>query len=383
MAEEFDYYEVLGVNRDVSDADLKKAYRKMAKKYHPDLHPGDKEAEEKFKQINEAFEVLSDPDKRARYDQYGRAGVDPSYGGGGGAGYGDFGGFDGFGDLGDIFDTMFGGGRARRANPNAPRRGTDVVANVTISFMEAVHGCKKTVELNTMQKCDSCNGTGAEAGTQPITCPVCHGTGQVVTGQRTPFGVIQSSSPCSKCRGKGKIIEHPCKKCHGTGQVSSKKTVEVNIPAGIDDDQSLNLRGQGNAGTNGGPNGDAIINITVRPDPLFERRDFNVWCEVPISYYTAVMGGEVVVPTVDGKVKYPIPEGTQPGTVFRLKGKGIQYLGGRGKGDQYVKVAIEVPKKLSKDQKKMLKDFENSLSLETNYENQKSFFGRLKDIWKD
>ena len=386
MADKRDYYEVLGVNKGVSDDELKKAYRKKAKKYHPDLNPGNEEAEKKFKEVNEAYEVLSDSDKRARYDQFGHAGVDPSYGGGYGGGYGGFGGgFEDFGDLGDIFGSFFGGGFGggrRRANPNAPRRGSDIHVNVVLSFFEAAHGCKKTITVEKQDTCTACNGSGAKAGTTPQTCPDCHGTGQVTVQQRTPFGVIQSSQPCQKCKGKGKIISDPCPECSGSGKKSVTKKVDVTIPAGVDDDQTLTLRGYGNAGTNGGPAGDVVVIVSVRPDPLFERRGFDVWCTVPISYYTAVLGGEITVPTVHGKVKYNVPEGTQPGTVFRIKGKGIQYLNGRGKGDQYVNITIEVPKKLNKDQKRELKEFEESLSVEENYEKQKTFFDRIKDLWK-
>ena len=326
MADKRDYYEVLGVNKGVSDDELKKAYRKKAKKYHPDLNPGNEEAEKKFKEVNEAYEVLSDADKRARYDQFGHAGVDPSYGGGYGGGYGGYGGFEDFGDLGDIFGSFFsggfGGGR-RRANPNAPRRGNDIHINVVLTFFEAAHGCKKTITVEKQDTCSACNGSGAKAGTTPQTCPDCHGTGQVTVQQRTPFGVIQSSQPCQKCKGKGKIISEPCPECGGSGKTSVTKKVDVTIPAGVDDDQTLTLRGYGNAGTNGGPAGDVVVIVSVRPDPLFERRGFDVWCTVPISYYTAVLGGEITVPTVHGKVKYTVPEGTQPGTVFRIKGKGI------------------------------------------------------------
>ncbi|WP_105205185.1 molecular chaperone DnaJ [Neobittarella massiliensis] len=387
MAEKRDYYEVLGVAKTASDDELKKAYRKKAKKYHPDLNPGNKEAEVKFKEVNEAYEVLSDKQKRQRYDQFGHAGVDPSYGAGGGGGAYGGAGFGGFDDLGDIFETFFGGGfggrgGGRRQNPNAPRRGADNHVNIVLDFFEAAKGCKKTITIEKLETCDECGGTGAAKGTSPKTCPDCGGTGQVTTNQRTPFGVIQSQRPCSRCGGTGKIVDTPCKKCGGGGRVSATKKVDVNIPAGIDDDQTIALRGYGDAGVNGGPSGDVIVIVSVRPDPLFERRGFDVWVEVPITYYTAVMGGEVTVPTVHGKVKYEVPEGTQPGTTFRLRGKGIPYLNGRGKGDEYVKVSIEVPKKLNKDQKKELEEFEQSLSIEQNYEKQKGFFERLKDLWK-
>ncbi len=385
MAEKRDYYEVLGVQKGASDDELKKAYRKLAKKYHPDLNPGDKEAEQHFKEVNEAYEVLSDSDKRARYDQFGHAGVDPNYGAGG-AGAGGFGGFDGgFSDLGDIFDSFFGGGfggATRRANPNAPRRGSDIRSSITIDFFEACKGAKKSVKLTRQETCSECHGNGCESGHSPQTCPECHGTGQVSVLQRTPIGSIRSSRTCSKCNGRGTIIDHPCKKCGGTGKQSVTKTIEITIPAGIDDGQTLSVRGQGNAGSNGGPAGDLHVTISVRPDVLFNREGYDIWCEIPITYYQAVTGDELVVPTIDGKVKYNVPAGTQPGTVFKLRGKGVQQLNGRGRGDQYVTVVVEVPKNLKKEQQNALKEFENTLN-EKNYEKRKSFFDKLKDSFKN
>ncbi len=393
MAEKRDYYEVLGVAKGVSDDELKKAYRKQAKKYHPDLNPGDKEAEEKFKEVNEAYEILSDKEKRARYDQFGFPGVDPNYGAGQGGGFG--GGFGGFGggfggvDLGDILGDLFGGGGgfggfggSTRANPNAPRKGRDIRVSVAISFMEAVHGCKKTVEITRQDTCPDCNGSGAAKGTTPDTCPDCHGTGRVNVQQRTPFGVIQSQQVCSRCGGKGKIVKTPCGKCSGSGRVATKKTLEVTIPAGIDDDQQLALRGMGDGGINGGPAGDLIVIVTVRPDPMFQRDGYDVYVTVPITFSQAVMGADVVVPTIDGKVQYTVPEGTQSGTTFRLRGKGIPYVGGKGRGDQYVKVTVEIPKKLTKAQREALKAFEETLK-EENYEQRKGFFKKLKDMFQD
>ena len=271
MADKRDYYEVLGVAKGASEDEIKKAYRQLAKKYHPDLNPGDKDAEAKFKEVNEAYEVLSDKDKRARYDQFGHAGVDPNFGGGAGGGSPFQGGFD----FTDIFDSFFGGGfggGARRANPNAPRRGSDVQANIAISFEEAAKGCKKTVTYSQIDTCDQCHGTGAAAGTSPKTCEHCHGTGQVRISQRTPFGVVQSSQTCDRCGGTGKIVETPCKTCDGKGRVRRHKSIEVTVPAGIDDEQILNVGGKGNAGVNGGPNGDLHVYVSVRPHPLFERR---------------------------------------------------------------------------------------------------------------
>ena len=376
MADKRDYYEVLGVDKSASDEEIKKAYRTAAKKYHPDLHPGDAEAEAKFKEANEAYEVLSDKEKKARYDQFGHAGVDPNYGAGpGGSPFGqDI-------DLGDIFSSFFGGfGGRRSSNPNAPRRGSDVETQLNISFEEAAKGCKKTVQYQAISSCKDCGGTGAEKGTTPKTCTACGGRGQVTVNQRTPFGVVQTSRVCDTCRGRGKIVEKPCHTCDGKGQVRRKKTVEVNIPAGINDEQVLNVSGHGNSGVNGGPAGDLHVYIGIRPHPVFERRGDDVWCEMPITFAQAALGSTVTVPTLDGKVTYEIHEGTQPGDLFKLKGKGIQHLGGRGRGDQYVKVVIEVPKNLSQKQKQLIKDLEESTG-DKNYQKRKSFKDKLKDLF--
>ena len=386
MAEKRDYYEVLGIGKNATDAEIKSAYRKLAKKYHPDLNPGDKTAEEKFKEVNEANDVLSDPEKRKRYDQFGFAGVDPNYGAGqGGYGGGFGGGFGGAGgvDLGDIFGDLFGGGfggfgGSSRANPNAPRKGHDIQASVILTFEEAAHGCTKKVTLNRQQTCPDCNGSGCEPGSSPETCTQCNGRGYVVTQQRTPFGVMQSQQPCPHCGGRGTINKNPCKTCRGTGKTSARKTLEVKIPAGIDDDQNIALRGQGDAGTNGGPAGDVIVHVTVKTDNVFERDGYDVYVRVPITYSQAVLGAEIEVPTVDGKVAQKIPEGTQSGTKFRLRGQGIQYLNGRGRGDQYVIVDVEIPKKLNRTQREALNAFEDSLK-DDNYEKRKGFFKNLKD----
>ena len=386
MAEKRDYYEVLGITKGATEDEIKAAYRKQAKKYHPDLHPGDKEAEEKFKEVNEAYEVLGDKDKRARYDQFGHAGVDPNYGAGGFGG-GGFQGFDGnidLGDLGDIFGSFFGGGfggsRGRQSSPNAPRRGADIRVSVVLSFMEAAHGCTKTVTVNHQDTCPECGGSGAARGTSPETCPDCGGRGVVTTQTRTPFGVMQSQRPCPRCGGRGQIIKNPCRKCSGTGRVASSKKIEVRIPAGVSDDQSLAMRGLGDKGLNGGPAGDVIVLVSVQPDALFERDKFDVWVTVPITYSQAVLGAEIVVPTIDGKVEYTVPEGTQSGTVFRLRGKGIQYLGGKGHGDQYVRVNVEIPKKLTRTQRDALANFEQTLK-EENYEQRKGFFKTLREMF--
>ena len=382
MADKKDYYEVLGVDRGASDDDIKKAYRKSAKQYHPDLNPGDKEAEAKFKEVNEAYEVLSDKEKRARYDQFGHAGVDPNYGAGGGyGGYG--GGFGDFGDIGDIFSSFFGGGfGGGRANPNAPRRGGDVRTSVTISFEEAAKGCQKSVRITSIDGCTDCHGSGAADGTSPKTCPSCHGTGQIKVVQRTPFGQIQTQRPCDQCRGSGKIIEKPCRTCGGKGKVRRTREETINIPAGIDDGQVLILRGKGDAGVNGGMAGDANIVINVRPHSVFERDGTDVYCEIPITFTQAALGAEIQVPTLDGKANLKIREGTQPGDKFRLKGKGIVRMNSTYRGDQYVIVNIEVPSNLTKAQKEILSKFEAQTN-EGNYTKRKSFFEKVKDAFKD
>lgn len=379
MADKRDYYEVLGVNKNATEDEIKKAYRQTAKKYHPDLHPGDKAAEEKFKEANEAYEVLSDPDKKARYDQFGHAGVDPNYGAGQG-GYGaGFGGMD-F-DLGDIFSSFFGGGfGGGRANPNAPQRGSDTQTSVTISFEEAAKGCKRTVQTMKIDVCDDCHGNGCAAGSSPKTCPECHGKGQVTAQQRTPFGVIQTQKPCSRCNGRGTIIDNPCKKCGGTGRVRKPSTIEINIPAGIDDRQVINARGQGNKGINGGPAGDLRVVVNVRPHPIFEREGYNVWVEMHITYPEAVLGCELEVPTLDGKVKYNVPAGTQSGDVFRLRSKGIQTLNNRGRGDELVRVIVDIPKKVTEKQKELITQLAKELGTTGTKlgEDKKNIFGKKK-----
>ncbi len=388
MAEKRDYYEVLGIGKNATDAEIKSAYRKLAKKYHPDLNPGNKEAEEKFKEVNEANDVLSDPQKRQRYDQFGFAGVDPNYAAANGGGAGGFGGGFGGVDLGDIFGDIFGGGfgggfggfggGSSTRPANAPRKGHDIQASVILTFEEAAHGCSKKITINRQDTCPDCGGTGAAKGTSPETCPDCGGRGYVVTQQRTPFGVMQSQQPCSHCGGRGTIIRNPCKTCRGTGKTAARKSLEINIPAGIDDDQNIALRGQGDAGSNGGPAGDVIVHVTVKADPMFERDGYDVTIHVPITFSQAVLGDDVEVPTVDGRIVQHIPEGTQSGTKFRLRGQGIQYLNGRGRGDQYVIVDVEIPKKVTRAQREALKAFEDSMK-EDNYEKRKGFFKNLRD----
>ena len=373
--EKRDYYEVLGVSKGASEDEIKRAYKKLARKYHPDMNPGDKEAEEKFKEVNEANEVLSDPDKKARYDQFGFAGVDPNYGAGGGYGAG---GFD-FGDLGDIFGSFFGGGfgGGGQRRRNGPQRGESIRMSVSVDFTEAAFGCETEVTVERSEQCPTCKGNGCAPGTTPEVCPDCHGSGAVTQSQRTPFGVMQTQAVCGKCRGTGKIIHQPCSDCHGSGRARKRKTVKVNIPAGIDNGQTISLRGQGHAGKNGGPNGDLLITVMVKPHDIFRREGTSVFCEAPITFTQAVLGAEMEIPTIDGKVKYTIPEGTQTGTVFRLRGKGIPVLNGHGRGDQYVTVTIETPRGLNREQKEALKKFSETLG-EGNYEKQRSFFKKFK-----
>ncbi|MDE7053419.1 MAG: molecular chaperone DnaJ [Oscillospiraceae bacterium] len=374
-----DYYEVLGVSKTAADADIKKAYRKLAKENHPDLHPGDKAAEARFKEVNEAYEVLSNSDKRSRYDQFGFAGVDPNYAAqNGGYGGGFDGGFD-FGDLGDIFGSFFGGGFGGGARTrNGPQRGESLRMGLTVTFEEAAFGCEKEVTLERVEQCENCKGAGAAPGTSPETCTNCGGSGTVQQRRQTPMGVFATTGPCPRCGGKGKIISNPCKACGGSGQTRKKKTVKVSIPAGIDDRQIISLRGQGNAGKNGGPAGDLQIVITVQPHQLFRRDGADVYCDAPITFTQAVLGGEMEIPTIDGKVSYTLPEGTQTGSTFRLKGKGIPNVNGRGRGDQFVTVHIETPRGLNREQKEALRKFSETLK-EQNYKERKSWFDRFKN----
>ncbi len=374
MAEKRDYYEVLGVQKGATQDEIKKAYRKITKENHPDLHPGDKACEERFKEANEAYEILSDEEKRQKYDQFGHAAFDPNAGFNGGG----FGGFDGFGDIfGDIFGGFGGFGGGARSNPNAPRKGENLRTNVNISFEEAAFGCKKEVTVIRVESCPDCGGSGCAEGTTPEICPDCGGSGHVRVNQRTPFGMVQSTSQCPKCGGTGKIIHQPCKTCKGKGNVRRQQKIEVNVPAGIDDGQTISKTGAGNAGINGGPNGDLLVSVTVRPHARFERDGTSVLLEQELSYAQAVLGAEIEVPTIDGKVKLNIPEGTQPGAVFRLRGKGIPYLRGSGRGDQFITVTIKVPKNLSSSQKELLRQFAASMG-DLDGEAGKTIFGRKK-----
>ncbi len=382
MAEKKDFYEVLGLSKGASEDEIKKAYRQGVKKYHPDLHPDDKECEEKMKELNEAYEVLSDPDKKERYDQFGHAGIDPSYGGGGGGFSGFSGGFGDMGDIGDIFSSFFGsgfGGSSTRSNPNAPRRGMDIETEASISFMEACNGKKQRIKIQRMETCPECKGSGASSGSSIDTCPDCHGSGQVKVTQRTPFGMISSSKPCTRCGGKGKVIKSPCSKCRGAGRISNIANIDVDIPAGIADGQTLSVGGQGHSGINGGPSGDLHVDITVRPDPFFQREGYDIHTEVPIKFSQAVLGDTVEVLCIDGKGTMSIPEGTQSGTVFRIKGRGVKKLGRQDRGDQYVKVVVEVPKGLNKKQKDLLREFD-SLVTEEKYSSRTKFFDKLRSM---
>ena len=357
MADKRDYYEVLGLQKGASDDEIKKAYRKAAKENHPDLHPGDTEAEARFKEANEAYAVLSDPDKKAKYDQFGFAGVDPNYGAGAGGFTGDF------GDLGDIFGDIFSafgggfGGSTRQTNRNGPRRGESLRVRLTISFEEAAFGCKKDISIARTEQCAECKGTGCEPGTTPEVCPECKGTGTVRVQQRTMFGVMQSTGPCRKCGGSGKIIHSPCPHCRGNGSVRAQKTINVSIPAGIDDGETISLRGQGNAGSNGGPAGDLLVTVSVRPSPTFQREGSNIFVTTSLSFVQAALGTEIQVPTLEGPVSLNIPEGTQTGSTFRLRGKGMPNPRGGLRGDQFVTVELETPKNLTSRQKELLREF--------------------------
>ena len=377
MADKRDFYEVLGVDKNADAGTIKRAYYKLAKQYHPDTNPGDKVAEEKFKEANEAYEVLSDPDKKAKYDQFGHAAFDPSMGGGDYGG--GFGGFGDFGDLGDILGGMFGGafggGSARRRN--GPVQGDDIGTSISITFEEAVFGVKKDISYNRVCHCADCHGTGAAGGSSPETCTVCQGSGQVRRVQRMGGMSFQSTAPCEACRGSGKIIKNPCGKCRGTGMSRESKRLSVSIPAGIDNGERIALRGQGNDGRNGGPAGDLIISVSVRDHAIFERDGYNVYCEVPLTVAEATLGAEIDVPTLDGNVKYTIPEGTQPGTKFTLRGKGVPYVNGGGRrGDQIFRVTVEIPKGLNDKQKAAMKAFADSCG-EGNYAKHKQFFKKI------
>ncbi len=376
MADKRDYYEVLGVNKNASADEIKKAYRKAAKDNHPDLHPGDKECEARFKEANEAYEVLSDESKRAKYDQFGFAAFDPS-------GFQSSG--EGFGGFADILNDLFGGGfggfggfGGTQQRRNGPRQGESVRSNVTISFEEAAFGCTRELNVQKVEDCASCKGSGCAEGTGAETCTRCHGSGVVMQTMRTAFGTMQTQTTCPECGGSGKHIPHPCPTCKGKGRVRKNRKVKADIPAGIDDGQTISLRGLGSVGINGGPNGDLLVNVTVRPHDKFAREGSSVLYELPISFSQAALGASVEVPTIDGNVKYNIPEGTQSGSVFRLKGKGIPYLRGSGRGDQYITVTVQTPTNLSEKQKSLLRELGESFG-----EKEKKKKGLLEKILGD
>lgn len=377
MAEKRDYYEVLGVEKGASADEIKKAYRKAAMKYHPDRNPGDKTAEEKFKELGEAYEVLSDDDKRARYDQYGHAGVDPNFGAGQGSG---FGGFGDFGDLGDIFGSFFGGGSSRRSNPNGPRQGENVGVRLDLSFEEAAFGCEKEVSVPRIENCASCNGSGSADGVVE-TCSYCRGAGQVRTQQNFMGMSMQSTSVCPQCNGRGKIVKTPCTTCRGKGKVRHTQKLKVKVPAGIDMGQAFRVPGQGNVGANGGPNGDVMVEVTIHRHPMFQRNGMDVYCEVPISFAQAALGGEIEVPTLDGMVTYDIPEGTQTGKEFILADKGIPDVNNpRRRGRHRFTVVVETPTKLTKEQKDLLRQFEGTMESKSSPK-RKKFRDNLKDFF--
>ena len=376
-----DYYEVLGLDKSADADAIKRAYRQLAKKYHPDLNPGDAEAEKSFKEVNEAYSILSDADKKAKYDQFGHAAFDPTAGAGGYGGGGFGGGFGDFGDLGDIFSSIFGGGFGGGSTQrrNGPQRGDDVGARVTLTFEEAAFGCKKDVSYNRLHKCPSCNGTGAEAGTSAETCPDCRGAGQRIVNQRMGGMTFQTKATCEKCRGTGKFIKSPCQKCRGTGLERENRKLTVNIPAGIDNGERIALRGQGCEGKNGGPAGDLIIEVTVRAHNIFERDGVNIYCEVPITVTEATLGAEIDVPTLEGTIKHKIEEGTQPGTIYTLRGKGIPYVNDRSnrRGDLILTVNVEIPRGLSDKQKDALREFAEACG-EKNYAKKGKFTKSFK-----
>ncbi len=378
MAAKRDYYEVLGVDKSADESTLKRAYRKLAMKYHPDKNPDDKEAERKFKEINEAYEVLSDSEKRGMYDRFGHDGVNPNMGGAGGF-TGGFGGFE------DIMNEFFGGGfsgfgASSTRSRTRPRKGPTIQVAVDLSFKEAAFGTKREISYHRTERCSSCDGKGAAKGSKITTCSKCSGTGRIRTHQRTMFGDQVVESQCHACDGKGETFDKACDTCKGKGIVRKKRTLEINIPAGVDDGQVMPIKNEGNLGSNGGPRGDVHVIIRVSEHEIFVRDGFNIYCEMPITIVQATLGDEIIVPTLDGKVKYKITEGTQTGTVFRLKGKGVQKLGSSSRGDQYVKVTIETPKHLNDEQKNLLRKFAESMGDEV-HEQQKGFFDKVKDMF--
>ena len=370
-----DYYEVLGVSKSSSKDEIKKAYRTLARKYHPDVNQGDKNAEEKFKEVKEAYEVLSDDNLKARYDQYGHDGVkSEGFEGFGGAGGFDFGGFE------NIFDVFFGGQAGPRRS-HGPMQGGDARADLNLTFEEAAFGVEKEVQTNRKEKCTVCSGTGAKPGTSPKTCPACHGSGQIKVAQRTPFGQFQSIRPCNQCNGSGTVIEEPCQTCHGKGQVNKRRTIKVKVPPGVEDGIRLRVAAEGDSGIRGGPPGDLYVILHVAPHKLFERRGYDIHFEIPLSFTQAALGCEMEVPSLDGNVELKIPEGTQSGTTFRLRGYGIPQLKGASRGDQMVKVRVVTPTKLTEEQTQLLRHFDDSYDEAAQAVKEKGFFERVKDAF--
>ncbi len=377
-----DYYEVLGIKKGASEDEIKSAFRKKAMEFHPDRNPGDKAAEEKFKEVNEAYGILSDPKQKDKYDRFGHAGVDPSSGFGGGGFGGGFGG-GGFEDIfGDIFGGMFGGaGGYAQSRRTGPQRGADLQKGLRVTFEEAAFGAKKNITLNKIVNCEACKGTGSQKGTAKTNCPTCNGTGEIRTSQRSPFGQFVNVQPCSNCEGTGQIVEDPCKECNGKGRVRKQVTIAVEVPAGVDNDSVISIKGQGEPGKNGGPPGDLYVVIAVEPHSLFKREGSDLWLEIPITFDQAALGADIIVPTLKEKVSYKVPEGTQPDTVFRLKGKGIKNLMSSRVGDLYVKVNLEVPTKLNNKQKKLIKEMSEILT-DDSYNKKKGFAQSVKDLFK-
>lgn len=374
-----DYYEVLGVDRNATQEEIKKAYRRLSKKYHPDINKAP-DAAEKFKEIQEAYEVLGDEQKRANYDRFGTADPNQGFGGFGS----DFGGFGGFSDsfgFDDIFETFFGGATRRRSNPNAPRQGADIQYSMTITFEEAVFGKEVDIQIPREEECDTCHGSGAKPGTSPEQCPHCHGTGQISSEQTTPFGRIVNRRVCYHCNGTGQYIRQKCTTCRGTGRVKKRKKIHIKIPAGINDGQQLRVPGQGEPGINGGPPGDLYISFTVKPHDFFERDGDDIYCVIPITFVQAALGDEIEVPTLYGKVKLKIPAGTQSGTKFRLRGKGVKNVRGSGTGDQHITVKVVTPTKLTEKQKQLLREFA-VISGDSYDEGDLSFFDKVKKAFK-